>query len=118
MLLKFCRQWQISLASRPSDEQRLWKQFREPIDTLFNRLRDERQQRRDAINAQKAEVERIEAEKRQQELERKQQKIDALQALNAQSNAAKQEASMKLRNTPTRLKVSCFAFANWKCYWV
>ena len=86
-------QWQISLASRPSDEQRLWKQFREPIDTLFNRLRDERQQRRDAINAQKAEVERIEAEKRQQELERKQQKIDALQALNAQSNAAKQEAS-------------------------
>ena len=86
-------QWQISLASRPSDEQRLWKQFREPIDTLFNRLRDERQQRRDAINAQKAEAERIEAEKRQQELERKQQKIDALQALNAQSNAAKQEAS-------------------------
>ena len=86
-------QWQISLASRPSDEQRLWKQFREPIDTLFNRLRDERQQRRDAINAQKAEAERIEAEKRQQELERKQQKIDELQALNAQSNAAKQEAS-------------------------
>ena len=86
-------QWQISLASRPSDEQRIWKQFREPIDTLFNRLRDERQQRRDAINAQKAEAERIEAEKRQQELERKQQKIDELQALNAQSNAAKQEAS-------------------------
>jgi hypothetical protein len=86
-------QWQISLASRPSDEQRLWKQFREPIDTLFNRLREERQQRRDAINAQKAEAERIEAEQRQQELARKQQKIDELQALNAQSSLAKQELS-------------------------
>jgi hypothetical protein len=86
-------QWQISLASRPSDEQRLWKQFREPIDGLFNRLREERQQRRDAINAQRAEAERLEAEKRQQELARKQQKMAELQTLNEQSSAAKQETT-------------------------
>ncbi len=86
-------QWQISLASRPSDEQRLWKQFREPIDTLFERLREERQQRRDAINAQKAEAERLEAEQRAQELARKQQKLDELQALATQSTEAKQETA-------------------------
>ena len=83
-------QWQITLASRPADEQRLWKQFREPIDGLFARIREERQQKREAYQAQLAEAARLEAEKQQQALERKQRKLDELTALAEQSVLNKQ----------------------------
>lgn len=41
--------WQITIPSRPREEQKLWKQFRGPIDEVFKRLSNERQaQRSDA----------------------------------------------------------------------
>lgn len=83
-------QWQITLASRPADEQRLWKQFREPIDALFARSREERQQKRQERDAQTAENARLEAEKQQRALERQQQKRAELEALAAQSLTNKQ----------------------------
>ena len=87
-------QWLITLTSRPSDEQRLWKQFREPMDTLFARARDERQQQQQERNAQLAEEARQIAEQQQRELERQQQKVAELEALAAQSLDYKQaEAS-------------------------
>ncbi|HPQ97713.1 MAG TPA: DUF349 domain-containing protein, partial [Thiolinea sp.] len=50
--------WHISLPSRARDEQRLWKQFRAPIDAVFQQLQQERdshqsevQQRIDAREA-------------------------------------------------------------------
>ena len=82
--------WQITLASRPADEQRLWKQFREPIDALFARSREERQQKRAEYDSHQAEAARLEAEKRQRELERQQQKQAELAALTEQSAAQKQ----------------------------
>ncbi len=84
-------QWQITLASRPAEEQRLWKQFREPIDALFNRIRDERQQKREAHQAQVAEIVRLEAEKQQREQERKQKILDDLAVLAQESAANKQD---------------------------
>jgi hypothetical protein len=83
-------QWQITLAARPSDEQRLWKQFREPIDALFARSREERQQQRQEQDSQLAEVARQEAEQRQRELERQQKKQAEWDALAAQSALNKQ----------------------------
>ncbi|QTR46965.1 DUF349 domain-containing protein [Thiothrix litoralis] len=83
-------QWLITLTSRPSDEQRLWKQFREPMDTLFARARDERQQQQQERNAQLAEEARQAAEQHQRELERQQQKVVELEALAAQSLEHKQ----------------------------
>jgi hypothetical protein len=77
-------QWHISLPSRPADEQRLWKQFREPIDALFARSREERQQQRQERDAHLAETTRLEAEKRQRELEQQQQKRAAWDTLIAQ----------------------------------
>ncbi|QTR49451.1 DUF349 domain-containing protein [Candidatus Thiothrix anitrata] len=77
-------QWRISLPSRPADEQRLWKQFREPIDALFARSREERQQQRQERDAHLAETTRLEAEKRQRELEQQQQKRAAWDTLIAQ----------------------------------
>lgn len=82
--------WQITLAARPADEQRLWKQFREPIDALFARSREERQQKRDEYQARQAETARQEAEQRQREQERKQQKQAELDALFTQSDLNKQ----------------------------
>ena len=82
--------WKITLASRHSDEQQLWKRFREPIDALFARARDERQQKRDAQHAQQAENVRLEAEKRQKERERRQQELAELAALATQSDTNKQ----------------------------
>lgn len=82
--------WQITLASRHSDEQNLWKQFREPIDALFARSREERQQKRETQNAQQVENARLEAEKQQRERERRQQKLAALTALAEQSASNKQ----------------------------
>nr|CAA6814170.1 MAG: Unknown protein [uncultured Thiotrichaceae bacterium] len=38
--------WQITLSSRPREEQKLWKQFRGPIDAVFNRLKTERESQR------------------------------------------------------------------------
>ncbi|MEZ5538096.1 MAG: DUF349 domain-containing protein [Thiolinea sp.] len=38
--------WQITIPSRPGDEQKLWKQFRSPIDAVFKRLKDERDSQR------------------------------------------------------------------------
>lgn len=83
-------QWQISLSSRPSDEQRLWKQFREPIDALFARAREERQQQQHERNAQQAEATRQTEEQRQRERERQQQQLADLEALAAQSLQHKQ----------------------------
>lgn len=82
--------WQISLGARPSEEQRLWKQFREPIDALFARAREERQQQQQARQAQQAEVARLAAEQKQRELERQQQQWAALDALAAASETLKQ----------------------------
>lgn len=82
--------WQITLGSRPADEQRLWKQFREPMDALFARSREERQQQHQQRNAQLAEEARLADEQRQRELERQQQKIAALAALAEQSTFNKQ----------------------------
>ncbi len=82
--------WKITLAARHSDEQQLWKRFREPIDALFARARDERQQKRDAQQAQQAENVRLEAEKRQKERERRQQELAELAALAIQSDTDKQ----------------------------
>ncbi len=97
-------QWQISLSSRPSDEQRLWKQFREPIDTLFARAREERQQQQQERDAQLAETTRQSAEQRQRELARQQQQRADLEALAAQSAQHKQadtsaDAQIENRNT-------------------
>ena len=83
-------QWQITLSSRPSDEQRLWKQFREPMDTLFARARDERQQQHQERNAQLAEEARKSDEQRQRELERQQQSRVELETLAQQSTLNKQ----------------------------
>ena len=82
--------WKITLASRHSDEQQLWKRFREPIDALFARAREERQQKRDAQHAQQAENVRLEAEKRHKERERRQQELAELAALATQSDTDKQ----------------------------
>lgn len=82
--------WQITLGSRPSDEQRLWKQFREPMDALFARAREERQQHQQERNTQLAEEARQAAEKRQRELERQQQQMAELDALAQQSTLNKQ----------------------------
>lgn len=38
--------WQITIPSRPREEQKLWKQFRAPIDAVFARLKDDRQSQR------------------------------------------------------------------------
>lgn len=38
--------WQITVPSRPGEEQKLWKQFRSPIDAVFSRLKAERQSQR------------------------------------------------------------------------
>ncbi|WGZ93327.1 MAG: DUF349 domain-containing protein [Candidatus Thiothrix putei] len=83
-------QWHITLSSRPADEQRLWKQFREPMDTLFARAREERQQQQQERNAQLAETARQAEEQRQRELERHQQQLTALEALAVQSTLYKQ----------------------------
>jgi len=39
-------QWQITVPGRPKDEQKLWKQFRAPIDEVFARLKEARQAQR------------------------------------------------------------------------
>lgn len=83
-------EWHITLASRPSDEQRLWKQFREPMDALFARAREERQQQHQERNAQLAEETRKEAERQQRELERQQQQMAELDSLAEQSASNKQ----------------------------
>ncbi|MCB1637560.1 MAG: DUF349 domain-containing protein, partial [Thiothrix sp.] len=57
--------WSISLPSRAREEQRLWKQFRTPIDTIFQHLQQER-------NSHQAEV---------------QQRIDAREAVCVQLEA-------------------------------
>ncbi|SEA06786.1 protein of unknown function [Thiothrix caldifontis] len=83
-------QWHITLSSRPADEQRLWKQFREPMDRLFARAREERQQQQQERNAQLAETARQIEEQRQYELERHQQQRAELEALAVQSTHTKQ----------------------------
>lgn len=83
-------QWQISLSSRPADEQRLWKQFREPIDTLFARAREERQQQQHERHAQRAEAIRQIEEQHQREREHQQQQLADLEALATQSLQHKQ----------------------------
>jgi hypothetical protein len=82
-------QWHITLASRPSDEQRLWKQFREPIDTLFARAREEREQQHQERDEQMAEITRQEEEKRLRQQRRQQEKMAELDTLAAQSVANK-----------------------------
>ncbi|MGB1008909.1 MAG: DUF349 domain-containing protein [Thiolinea sp.] len=42
--------WQITVPSRPKEEQKLWKAFRSPIDEVFKRLGNERQSRRSETN--------------------------------------------------------------------
>lgn len=42
--------WQITVPSRPREEQKLWKQFRSPIDAVFKRLKDERQSQRSEVD--------------------------------------------------------------------
>ena len=83
-------EWHITLTSRPSDEQRLWKQFREPMDALFARARDERQQQHQERNAQAAEEARQADEQRQRQVEQAQQRIAAMNALAEQSTLNKQ----------------------------
>jgi hypothetical protein len=83
--------WDVTLASRSADEQRLWKQFRDPIDALFARAKEERNQQRNEHKAglAAAEAERVEAEQRQQlRLQQKQAELDSLVA---QSVALKQQ---------------------------
>jgi hypothetical protein len=82
-------EWHITLTSRPSDEQRLWKQFREPMDALFARARDERQQQHEERHAQAAEVARQADEQRQRQVEQAQQRIAAMTALAEQSTLNK-----------------------------
>ncbi|MFN3785342.1 MAG: DUF349 domain-containing protein, partial [Thiothrix sp.] len=96
--------WQITLGARPSDEQRLWKQFREPIDTLFARARDERQQQQQARQAQQAEMARLAAAQKQRELERQQQQwaeLDALAATSAALKQAETTADVQIANRAT-----------------
>lgn len=83
-------QWHITLTARPTDEQRLWKQFRAPIDALFARAREERDQKRAETDARHAESLRLAAETRQREQERQQQKRAELDALDVQSQHNKQ----------------------------
>ena len=97
-------QWHITLTSRPSDEQRLWKQFREPMDALFARAQEERQQQQQERTAQLAEETRQAAEKRQRELDRQQQQLAELETLAAQSSEHKQletSADAQLANSTT-----------------
>ena len=97
-------QWHITLTSRPSDEQRLWKQFREPMDALFARAQEERQQQQQERTAQLAEETRQAAEKRQRELDRQQQQLAELETLAAQSSEHKQletSADAQLANSAT-----------------
>ncbi|MBK8453797.1 MAG: DUF349 domain-containing protein [Thiofilum sp.] len=42
-------QWHITVPARQGEEQRLWKQFRAPIDALFERLKTERQAERSEL---------------------------------------------------------------------
>lgn len=84
-------QWHITVASRHANEQKLWKQFREPIDALFQRLQEERQQKREAHKARIAEEKRLEEEKRQKERERQQRKLDELANLAEASTQRKQQ---------------------------
>lgn len=83
-------QWHITIAARPSDEQRLWKQFRAPIDALFARAREERDQKRAENDARHAENLRLAAEAQQREQERQQQRRAELDALDVQSQRNKQ----------------------------
>jgi hypothetical protein len=83
-------QWYITLASRPSDEQRLWKQFREPIDALFARAREERDQQHQEHENQKTELVRQEEEKRLRQQRRQQEKMAELDILAEQSTVNKQ----------------------------
>ncbi|PID48666.1 MAG: hypothetical protein CR991_10590 [Proteobacteria bacterium] len=39
-------EWQITVPSRPKEEQKLWKQFRAPIDEIFERLKENRKVQR------------------------------------------------------------------------
>lgn len=52
-------QWQKSGSGRRKIEQQLWKEFREPIDPLFEQLKGETEQRREADQAAVAELEAI-----------------------------------------------------------
>ncbi len=97
-------QWQITLASRPSDEQRLWKQFREPIDALFARSRDERDQKRNERDAQLAAERQAQEERHQRELERQQQQQAELEALAAQSVLNKQAETDEETRQQNQLK--------------
>lgn len=42
--------WQITIPSRPKEEQKLWRAFRNPIDQVFKRLTNERQSQRSETN--------------------------------------------------------------------
>jgi hypothetical protein len=91
-------EWQITLASRPSDEQGLWKQFREPIDALFARSREERDQKRTERDAQQAAERQAQEAQHQREVERHQQQQAELESLAAQSALNKQaEADSETR---------------------
>ncbi len=85
--------WQITLASRHADEQQLWKQFREPIDALFARAREERQQKHDVQSAQQAEQARLAKEQQQREQAKRQAALEKLTALAAQSAENKATAA-------------------------
>ncbi|MEB4592924.1 DUF349 domain-containing protein [Candidatus Thiothrix sp. Deng01] len=96
--------WHITLASRSSDEQRLWKQFREPMDMLFARAREERQQQQQEHKTQLEENAKQAAEQRQRELERQQQQLAELDALAEASSHHKQvetSADQQIANRST-----------------
>lgn len=80
-------QWKITVASRPKDEQALWKQFRTPIDELFARLKSSRQTQRSETELRIEQKEQICAE------------LEALQALSADefTQASKQVDSLRQR---------------------
>ncbi|MEZ5448041.1 MAG: DUF349 domain-containing protein [Thiolinea sp.] len=73
--------WQITIPSRPREEQKLWKQFRTPLDQLFQRLKTER-------NSQRSETD--------QRIRDKESLCEQLEALAASEDAAFQEAVREL----------------------
>lgn len=97
-------QWHITLSSRPGEEQRLWKQFRTPIDAIFSRAREEREQQRQQQEEAKATAERQAQEERQRALAQQQQLWASLDALAAQSEQDKRADTPAATQDANRLQ--------------
>lgn len=112
-------QWQKAGSGRRKTEQELWKAFREPIDALFQQLKGEQDQRRQAENAARAELqarcEEVEAlsELPEPELDQARTRLQALRAdwraqpqrpdnLNRRFERAEQRFEQRLREQRIR----------------